>query len=89
MSSKLEGMAGGCRGTNGYQAPEIFENQLYDIRADIWSLGVVRYKLAFNHDPFDENSYQAQVTKAKYTIPNTRVDIPKEYFDLVIGYLVY
>ena len=82
-------MAGGCIGTNGYQAPEIFENQLYDIRADIWSLGVVLYKLAFNHDPFDENSYRAQVTKDKYTIPNARVDIPQGYFDLIIGCLKY
>ena len=32
LSSKLESMAGECIRTNGYQTPEIFENQLYDIR---------------------------------------------------------
>ncbi len=40
-------------GTRGYLAPEIEKNQKYDNRSDIYSLGIVLYKLLNrNRDPF-------------------------------------
>jgi hypothetical protein len=41
-------------GTPAIFAPEIFEQSEYDpLKADIWSLGVTLYMLAFEHCPFD------------------------------------
>lgn len=46
------------KGTYSYMAPEVFKGEKYDCRADIYSLGMVMYKLLNrNRDPFlDVNS---------------------------------
>ena len=44
-------------GIPGYAAPEICENKLYDgYQADIFSLGVILYKLYNGNKPFKESS---------------------------------
>eukprot|EP01134_Creolimax_fragrantissima_P001809 CFRG1809T1 len=40
------------KGTPGYIAPEILSNQLYDAKADIWSLGCIFYVLLGGYQPF-------------------------------------
>lgn len=39
------GMAASAKGTPFYMAPEVFKGEKYDIRADLYSLGIVLYKL--------------------------------------------
>jgi serine/threonine protein kinase len=39
-----------------YMAPEVLRGEIYTIKADIWSLGVVIYEMAFGFCPFQENS---------------------------------
>jgi serine/threonine protein kinase len=39
-------------GTNGYLAPELFEETPYSATIDIWSLGVVMYALLMGLMPF-------------------------------------
>ncbi len=39
-----------------YMAPEILKGEIYTIKADIWSLGVVIYEMAFGFCPFEESS---------------------------------
>jgi len=49
-------------GTLGYKAPEIFNQEPYSIRADMWALGVITFILLCGFPPFfsnpelDENS---------------------------------
>jgi serine/threonine protein kinase len=39
-----------------YMAPEVLRGEIYTVKADIWSLGVVVYEMAFGFCPFQENS---------------------------------
>ena len=39
-----------------YMAPEVLRGEIYTIKADIWSLGVVVYEMAFGFCPFQESS---------------------------------
>jgi serine/threonine-protein kinase ULK/ATG1 len=39
-----------------YMAPEVLRGEIYTVKADIWSLGVVVYEMAFGFCPFQESS---------------------------------
>jgi serine/threonine protein kinase len=60
-------------GTVSYMPPEIFERKPYDPKkADIWSLGVLLYKLAFDRYPYrgkDENEMLFKITRTKVVYP--------------------
>lgn len=36
-----------------YMAPEVLKGEIYTIKADIWSLGVVTYEMTFGFCPFE------------------------------------
>lgn len=40
-------------GTPLYAAPEILTSKPYDSKVDIWSLGIIFYRMVFNRHPFD------------------------------------
>lgn len=40
-------------GTPLYMAPELADNEFYDCRVDVWSLGVITYILLIGRPPFD------------------------------------
>jgi serine/threonine protein kinase len=42
-----------------YMSPEMFSNQAYDYKSDVWALGCVLYEMATLDHPFDANSLQA------------------------------
>jgi len=68
IARKLENMTGGLsqKGTQNYMAPEVFHGQTYDARADVYSLGIVLYKLMNgNRPPFLQ-------TEAQMLNPNER-----------------
>ena len=55
VARKLEGTMSvmSKKGTYSYMAPEVFRGEKYDSRADIYSLGMIMYKLLNrNRDPF-------------------------------------
>ena len=39
-----------------YMAPEVLRGEIYTIKADIWSLGVVLYEMAYGFCPYQESS---------------------------------
>lgn len=61
VAKRLEGTVGlmSKKGTYAYMAPEVFRGDQYDNRADIYSLGMVMYKLLNrNRDPFVDQKKQ-------------------------------
>jgi calcium/calmodulin-dependent protein kinase I len=56
-------------GTPGYVAPEILEGNLYDERADNWSVGVILYILLGGYPPFIESTQRdlfRKIRKGEY-----------------------
>ena len=53
---KENDMAKSHIGSPIYMAPEILSGEYYDIKADIWSLGVVLYEMLFGRCPYEESS---------------------------------
>lgn len=61
IARKLENMTGGLsqKGTPNYMAPEVINGGRYDSRADVYSLGIVLYRLMNdNRLPFLDNEKQ-------------------------------
>ena len=48
-------------GSPCYLAPEVMKENIYSEKADIWSLGICLYELAFGHPPFHDLQPQEQV----------------------------
>lgn len=51
-----QGLADTLCGSPLYMAPEIIQNQKYDAKADLWSVGAICYQLVIGKPPFDGNS---------------------------------
>ena len=56
-----------------YMAPEILQNNKYDNKADIWSLGVIFYELLTGKTPFNVKKYDDLI----YSIKNKEIIIPE------------
>jgi serine/threonine protein kinase len=63
-------------GTVAFSAPEIFTQQVYNEKVDIWSAGTVLYMMLCGHQPFD-NENMAQLVKQ---ITSDEPDITAEGF---------
>lgn len=62
-------------GTRGFAAPEVLAGDLYDHRADIFSVGVCFYTLLFNQYPFPKEVYESSSPRlANYN--NYRIEMP-------------
>ena len=61
-------------GTPYYASPEVWKDQPYDFKSDVWSLGCVLYEMAALRPPFkanDMNGLYKKVISASYPpIPN-------------------
>lgn len=60
------------KGTPIYMAPELVQEQPYDEKVDVWSLGVILYELFFGRPPFFTNS----IYKLIQMIVNEKVTFP-------------
>ena len=55
-------------GTMNFMAPEIlFKNDKFDLKCDLWSLGIIIYYLYFGINPFEEYeiAYYHNILKMK------------------------
>ena len=75
-------------GTRGYKAPEIILHLPHDQCVDVWSFGVLVYRLLFYAYPFQKENYQEEVLRGICIIPATR-EVSAEVVDLLRGCLQF
>ena len=46
-------------GTPFYMSPEVFKNERYDMKTDVWAVGCILYELMMLHPPFEGNNLHA------------------------------
>ena len=62
-------------GTPMYMAPEIMKHKKYDIKSDLWSVGIILYQMLFGCTPFKAKNFIDLIGK----IENSPIDIPEEF----------
>ena len=67
-------MAQTMLGSPIYMAPEVLKEEIYTLKADIWSLGVVLFEMLFGYCPFESSSISNLIN----VIKDTDLRIPKE-----------
>lgn len=67
-------MAQTMLGSPIYMAPEVLKEEIYTLKADIWSLGVVLFEILFGFCPFESSSISQLIN----IIKDTELQIPKE-----------
>ena len=60
-------MAQTMLGSPIYMAPEILKEEIYTLKADIWSLGVVLFEMLFGYCPFESSSISQLINVIKET----------------------
>jgi len=60
-------MAQTMLGSPIYMAPEILKEEIYTLKADIWSLGVVLFEMLFGYCPFESSSISQLINVIKDT----------------------
>jgi serine/threonine protein kinase len=66
----LKGKKRGLSGTSPYMCPEMIKDEFYDLKADIWSFGVVVYLLLFGGFPYIAK-YDDSVSMRKAIVKGT------------------
>ncbi|KAK4268958.1 hypothetical protein QN277_022179 [Acacia crassicarpa] len=73
-----QGLADTLCGSPLYMAPEIIQNQKYDAKADLWSVGAILFQLVTGRPPFDGNS---QLQLFQNILASTELRFPQEALD--------
>ena len=83
VAPKNQNMTGNV-GTVSWIAPEVFEKQPYDAKADVYSFGIVMWELYTKQVPFqDLNTFEIPIAVIKGERPTVPKDCPKEYAKLM------
>lgn len=77
------------RGSPLYMAPEMLLHRTYDVKADLWSVGVIAYECIYGRCPYSSDSIKDLYDKVKKI---TTIHIPPEQIsrdlrDLLMGLL--
>lgn len=76
------------RGSPLYMAPEMLLHTCYDVRADLWSVGVIAYECIYGHAPYASDSLMDLLAKVKKVLPiEISDDVSPECRDLLLGLL--
>jgi serine/threonine-protein kinase len=82
---------GAVVGTAEYMSPEQACGKRTDYRTDLFSLGVILYRMASGHNPFQRDSIPATLHSIAYDAPppiaSVRPDLPSAFHRLVDGLL--
>jgi serine/threonine protein kinase len=71
-------------GTIAWIAPEIFQNQMYTEKADVYSFGIVLWELYTRKIPFEkESTFNIPILVIKGERPSISKDCPKDYAKLM------
>ncbi|XP_054780543.1 serine/threonine-protein kinase ATG1a isoform X2 [Prosopis cineraria] len=70
-----QGLADTLCGSPLYMAPEIIQNQKYDAKADLWSVGAILFQLVTGRPPFDGNN---QLQLFQNILTSTELQFPQE-----------
>lgn len=65
-------------GTPLYMAPEIFKKKRYTSKVDIWSIGIITYKLLVGKSPFGSINQIDQLSKH---IKTKGMQLPQEFYN--------
>lgn len=83
VARKKQNMTGNV-GTVSWIAPEVFEQQPYDAKADVYSFGMVLWELYTKKIPFEDiNTFEIPVAVIRGDRPAIPKDCPKEYAKLI------
>lgn len=52
-----------------YMAPELLQNQKYNIKSDVWSLGIIMYEIVMKNHPFKSNNISDLINKINNNKP--------------------
>ena len=52
-----------------YMAPELLQNQKYNIKSDIWSIGIIMYEIVMKDHPFKSNNISDLIHKINNNKP--------------------
>jgi serine/threonine protein kinase len=72
-----------------YMAPEIMKNKKYDLKSDLWSVGIILYEMLIGHAPFRAKNIfdlMNQIEKNNVKIP-IETHISEECRDLILKLL--
>jgi serine/threonine protein kinase len=71
-------------GTVSWIAPEVFDNQPYDSKADIYSFGIIMWELYTKQTPFaDVNAFEIPRVVTRGDRPPIPKEMPKDYVKLM------
>jgi serine/threonine protein kinase len=77
-------MAGSFIGTPAYMAPEVVEATAVDVRADIYSLGVVLYEMLAGRVPFDADTPWGMIRQHERQAPPPLAELAPEAPDWLV-----
>ena len=52
-----------------YISPEVLQNEKFDDKSNIWSLGCILYEMAFKNKPFGEENLKENILNINYSLP--------------------
>lgn len=73
-------------GSPMYMAPEIINKQDYDIKSDLWSVGIILYEMVYGHVPFNVGTFVELIKKMNSNIidfSNKKIKLSDDCLDLM------
>ena len=73
-------------GTENYYSPEMFKNEGYDKRVDIWAIGVLLFELLCGYPPFRNDNLKQNIQNIKINWPNNINYLGKDLISKILKY---